>query len=150
MTRSGSGVAEPASRLLDKSQAADVARQAGARAVVVGSIFRAGSEIRIDAQLEDLVSGRVLAAHSVRGTDLFALVDQLASRIRDGIGFPDARDVRRVAEVSTSSLEAYRLYSLGTDAVMNSRMDDAEKLTRRGGRHRSGIRRGLSAALQRS
>ena len=110
---------------LDKSAAADVARYAGAGAVVVGSIVRAGTEIRIDAQLEDLSSGRVIVAHSVKGTDLFALVDDLAARIRTGIG--DTREVKRVAEVSTSSLEAYRLYSLGVDAFGNTRMDEAQQ-----------------------
>src|SRR5688572_13247492 len=71
---------------LDRAQVPDVARRAGAGAVVVGSIFKVGNEIRIDAQLEDLSNGRVLVAESVRGTDVFALVDQLAARIRDGIG----------------------------------------------------------------
>ena len=110
---------------LDKSGAADVARYAGADAVVVGSIVRAGQEIRIDAQLEDLSSGRIIVAQSVRGTDLFALVDDLAARIRTGIG--DTHDIKRVSDVSTSSLEAYRLYSLGIDAYGIYRMDEAQQ-----------------------
>ena len=113
---------------LDQSQIADVARRAGAGAVVVGSIVKAGSEIRIDAQLEDLSSGRVLAADSVRGTDLFALVDQLAARIRDGVGLRDAASIRHVADVSTSSLEAYRFYSEGLTAYNNTRAADARAL----------------------
>jgi serine/threonine protein kinase/tetratricopeptide (TPR) repeat protein len=113
---------------LDRTQIADVARRAGAGAVVVGSIVKAGSEIRIDAQLEDLSSGRVLAADSVRGTDLFALVDQLAARIRDGVGFREAGTMRHVADVSTSSLEAYRLYSEGLTAYANTRAQDAREL----------------------
>ncbi len=116
---------------LDRAQVPDVARRAGAGAVVVGSIFKAGNEIRIDAQLEDLSNGRVLVAESVRGTDVFALVDQLAARIRDGIGFRDATSIRRVSDVSTTSLEAFRLYSQGVDALFNSRMDDAEELLER-------------------
>jgi eukaryotic-like serine/threonine-protein kinase len=113
---------------LDRSQIADVARRAGAGAIVVGSIVKAGSEIRIDAQLEDLSSGRVLAADSVRGTDVFALVDQLTARIRDGVGFRDAAAMRHVAEVSTSSLEAYRFYSEGLVAYNNTRASDAKDL----------------------
>ena len=113
---------------LDRSQMADVARRAGAGAIVVGSIVRSGSEIRIDAQLEDLSSGRVLAAESVRGTDLFGLVDQLATRIRDGVGFRNAAAMRHVAEVSTSSLDAYRLYSEGLTAYNNTRSVDARNL----------------------
>ena len=113
---------------LDKEQAADVARRAGAGAIVVGTIFRSGSEIRIDAQVEDLTNGRVLAARSVRGTDVFALVDQLSSDIREVVGFGDAPDVRNVANVSSTSLEAYRLYSAGAEAGSNARYRDAEKL----------------------
>ena len=90
--------------------------------------MKVGSEIRIDAQLEDLSSGRVLAADSVRGTDLFALVDQLAARIRDGVGFDDAGAMRHVADVSTSSLEAYRFYSEGLTAYTNTRTADARNL----------------------
>jgi tetratricopeptide (TPR) repeat protein len=113
---------------LDRSQIADVARRAGAGAVVVGSIVKAGSEIRLDAQLEDLSTGRVLAAESVRGTDLFELVDQLAEGIRNGIGLRDAGTLRHVAEISTSSLEAYRFYSEGLTAYNNTRSDDARRL----------------------
>jgi eukaryotic-like serine/threonine-protein kinase len=113
---------------LDRSQMTDIARRAGAGAIVVGSIVKAGSEIRIDAQLEDLSSGRVLAADSVRGTDVFALVDQLAARIRDGVGFRDAAAIRHVADVSTSSLEAYRFYSEGLTAYNNTRSTDAMSL----------------------
>ncbi len=116
---------------LDRAQLPDVARRAGAGAVVVGSIFKVGNEIRIDAQLEDLSNGRVLVAESVRGTDVFALVDQLAARIRDGVGFHDATSIRSVSDVSTTSLEAFRLYSQAVDAMFNSRMDDAEELLER-------------------
>jgi tetratricopeptide (TPR) repeat protein/TolB-like protein len=113
---------------LDQSQIAEVARRAGAGAVVVGTIVKAGSEIRIDAKLEDLSSGRVLVADSVRGTDLFALVDQLAVRIRGGVGFHDADSVRHVADVSTPSLDAYRAYSDGLTAYNNTRGLDARDL----------------------
>ena len=112
---------------LDRTQAADVARRAGAGAIVVGSIFRSGDEIRIDAQVEDLASGRVLAAKSVRGNDVFTLVDELSAGIREVVGFTDAQGVRNVAAVSSTSLEAYRLYSEGMEAFGNARWPDAEK-----------------------
>ncbi len=113
---------------LDRAQASDVARRAGAGAAVVGSIVKTGPSIRIDAQVEDLSTGRVLGATSVSGTDLFALVDQLALRIRGTVGFGDAGDARPVAEVSSASLEAYRLYSQGVDAYANMRLDGARDL----------------------
>jgi tetratricopeptide (TPR) repeat protein len=113
---------------LGKREAADVARRAGASAIVVGTIYRSDAEIRIDAQVEDLSTGRVLAAETVRGTNVFALADQLTSEIRDAVGLADASDVPTVANVSSTSLEAYRLYSEGVQAAANVRMADAEKL----------------------
>jgi TolB-like protein len=80
---------------LNRSQSADVAKRAGAGAVVVGTIYKAGDAIRVDAHVEDLSSGRVLAASSVSGTDVFALADSLATRVRTGIGFGDSVDLPR-------------------------------------------------------
>jgi tetratricopeptide (TPR) repeat protein len=117
--------------VIDRSRAAAVARRAGAGAIVVGTVFKTGADVRIDAQLEDLSSGRVLAAESVRGTDLYALADQLAAKIRDGIGFDQQIALRKVADISSASLEAYKLYADGVDAYINARFSDAEILLRR-------------------
>ena len=110
---------------LDRGEAADVARRAGAGAVVAGTIYQSRGEIRIDAQIEDLASGRVLAAHSVTGTDAFALADSLATRIRTGIGLGDAVELRRITDVSSTSIAAYRLYVKGLDASVNVRWPEA-------------------------
>ena len=112
---------------LEETIAADVAKKAGAGAIVMGSVYKSDAEIRIDAQVEDLANGRILVAQSVRGTDVFALVDQLAARIRDSVGLQDDSSIRRVADVSTSSVDAFRLYAQGVDAVANSRTEDARR-----------------------
>jgi tetratricopeptide (TPR) repeat protein len=112
---------------LQEMQAGDVARQAGAGAIVTGTIYKAGADIRIDARVEDLTSGRVLLAQSVRGTDVFALIDQLAAQIRTGVGLRDDPAIRRLADVSTASLEAFRQYSLGVEAYVNARDDDGNR-----------------------
>jgi tetratricopeptide (TPR) repeat protein len=91
-------------------------------------VFQSGANIRIDAQLEDLASGKVLVAETVRGTDVFAIVDQLALQIRSGVGLADAPGIRRIADVSTQSVEAYRLYAQGVDAYDHLRMQDARRL----------------------
>jgi tetratricopeptide (TPR) repeat protein/TolB-like protein len=110
---------------LDRSEAAAVARRAGAGAVVVGNIYKAGDDIRIDAQVEDLATGRVLAADSVRGKDVFGLADSLATRIRTGIGFGESGDLRRITDVSSTSIPAYHLYAKGLDASVNLRWGEA-------------------------
>lgn len=114
---------------IDEGQMVAVARRAGAGAIVVGSVYSSGGEVRIDAQVEDISTGRVLAADRVRGADVFALVDELATRIRAGLGFAETSGMRATADVSTTSLAAYRLYSAGMEAAARLRWDAAaEKL----------------------
>jgi tetratricopeptide (TPR) repeat protein/predicted Ser/Thr protein kinase len=116
---------------LDPGRVAEIARRAGAGAVAVGSIIQAGEEVRIDVQLEDVGSGRILLAHSVRGTDVFALVDELSGRIRAGLDVGERPAGRSLAEVTTTSLEAYRLYNEGLEASRNLRASDARGLFQR-------------------
>ncbi len=113
---------------IDKGIAAEVARRSGAGAVVVGSIFKSGEEIRIDVQVEDVGTGRILSAESVRGTDVFPMVDDLTRRIRTGLRLTDAPPTPPLTDVSTASLEAYRLYAEALDARRNVRYADARAL----------------------
>ncbi|MFQ5695578.1 MAG: tetratricopeptide repeat protein, partial [Terriglobia bacterium] len=113
---------------IGKGQVLEVARRAGAGAVVVGSIFQAGSEVRIGVEVQDVGSGRILFAHSVRGEDVFSLADELIEQTRRGLNLAAAPATRPVAEVTTDSLEAYRLYTEGLEALRNVRYADARQL----------------------
>jgi tetratricopeptide (TPR) repeat protein len=113
---------------INKSLVPEIAERAGAGAVVVGSIFKSGSEIRLDVQVQDVGSGRVLSAESVRGEDVFPLVDELAGRIRASLSLGDQPGVRPIAEVTTPSLDAFQLYSEGLEARRNLRSGDAREL----------------------
>jgi tetratricopeptide (TPR) repeat protein len=112
---------------IDKSVVTEVARRAGAGAAVVGSIFKSGDEIRIDVQVEDVASGRVLSAESVRGNDVFPLVDELTGRIRASLEVAELGSSRPIAEVTTPSLEAYQLYTEGHQAMLQVRYADARE-----------------------
>jgi TolB-like protein len=97
---------------------ASVARRADVATALVGSFVRAGSQLRIQAQLQDPQSGEVLASERVEGNaddGLFALVDELTSRIRGRLeAAPVAKGGdKKLEEVTTSSLDAYRLYAEG-------------------------------------
>jgi tetratricopeptide (TPR) repeat protein/predicted Ser/Thr protein kinase len=111
---------EPPSRL-------DVVRRAGATIVVNGTIIRADDGLRIDARVEDLASSRVVLADYVRGRDPLALADELAARIRQQLNVRTAGAVRPVAQITSTSVEAYRLFALGVDAATNVRTADARK-----------------------
>ena len=113
---------------IDKGVVDEVARRAGAGAVVVGSIFKSGEEVRIDVQVQDVSSGRILSADSVQGQDVFPLVDELTGRIRSSLQMADSASDRPLAEVTTPSLEAFQLYSDGLDARRNLRFETARRL----------------------
>jgi TolB-like protein len=70
---------------VDRSQLSDLARRSGARYVLSGTIVQAGGDLRIDARVEDLTTGAVRLAESVRGVDALTLADDLASRVRRGL-----------------------------------------------------------------
>jgi tetratricopeptide (TPR) repeat protein/predicted Ser/Thr protein kinase len=115
---------------VDRSEIPGIARTAGAGAVVVGNVFKAGDDVRIDVRLEEVSSGRLLFAETVRGADVFPLVDDLTRRIRDRLSL-SAADTRRVAEVTSSSIDAYRAYTEGREAQHNLRFADARRLFQR-------------------
>lgn len=114
---------------VDRSRLGELAKRAGARFVLNGTIVQAGADLRIDARVEDLESGAVKLATSVRGPDALALADDLAARVRSGLNVQVAPEsVRKVAEVSSASVEAYRAFTIGAEAQANNRTDDARKM----------------------
>lgn len=114
---------------VERSRLGELSRRAGARFVVNGTIFQAGADLRIDARVEDLTTGAVLLAESVRGTDAFALADDLAARVRRGLDVHAAPEsVRRVADVSSASVDAFRAFTTGVEAHRNNRAGDARRL----------------------
>ncbi len=111
-----------------QGQVLEIARRAGAGAVATGAVFKSGQEVRIDLQLQDVESGRFLSARTVRGSDVFPLVDELTREIQGTLRLAGAASAGGVAEVSSSSLEAYRLYTEARKAADNMRTADARPL----------------------
>ncbi|MCA9759780.1 MAG: protein kinase, partial [Candidatus Eisenbacteria bacterium] len=113
----------------DRDAWGEIARAAGADAMVLGSIISLDGSIRIDARLEDLKTGEVLAAESVSGRDLFSLVDDLARRI--GSDLQVEGDPRGgIADVTTNSVEAFKLYTKGLEANRYYRWAEARSFFR--------------------
>ena len=51
--------------------------------------------------------------------------------MRDYLGLPAGNGIRQVADISTTSLDAFRLYVQGVDAFVKYRWHDAESLLQR-------------------
>ena len=120
-----------------------VSRKAQATTALVGSFVKAGSQVRIQATLQDPKTGEVLASERVEGDageGLFALVDDLTGRLRGRLettpGFLRRYEGKRHAsgdwqekkleEVTTNSIEAYKAYAEGSR--LHERLQEREAL----------------------
>lgn len=95
--------------------ASAAARQAGATQLVDGALFRlADGNFRLDLRRIDIEAGDVIAAYTVHGTDVFSLADSATALLARDVGAtPPAGSI---ADVTTRSLAAYRLYEQGLRA----------------------------------
>jgi DNA-binding SARP family transcriptional activator len=95
-----------------KSAATAAARAAGATELVDGALYgRPGGRFRLDLRRVDVSTEAIIDARTVEGPDLFALVDSGTARLAGRLGV--AAPAGSVADVTTRSLAAYRLYVEG-------------------------------------
>jgi len=93
----------------------DAARQAGATELIDGTLYsRPGGRLRLDIRRVDLASGAIGDVHTVEGSDLFALVDSGTARLVAALG--GVAPAGSVADVTTRSVTAYRMYEQGIRA----------------------------------
>lgn len=91
------------------------ARRAGAGLLVDGSLFEvAGGGLRLDLRRIELATGNVISAHTVTGSDMFALVDSGTTRLAQSMGATALAG--SIADVTTHSELAYRFYEQGLRA----------------------------------
>ena len=115
--------------------AQEIATREGIKAYLTGEIIPAGTGYVIATRLVSPTSGDALLTlrETVSSPDkLVAAVDRLSARLREGIG-ESLRLVRAdppLEQVTTSSLEALRLYAEGTRAADSAGYDRAISLLR--------------------
>jgi serine/threonine protein kinase/tetratricopeptide (TPR) repeat protein len=115
---------------LDPASAASIARNTGADAFVTGTILCLGPQIRLDVQVQDTQSGKILYSDKLEAPDvqgIFSMVDQATARI--GQHFMPNVDMGAntpsIEESATSNVEAYRHYQLGVDFARRYLIADA-------------------------
>ncbi|HEX9007531.1 MAG TPA: tetratricopeptide repeat protein, partial [Bacteroidota bacterium] len=99
-----------------------VAERAGVSMMLLGSILQTKPSLSVTARVVNVRTGNIVASQRLSGfssTGFFGLVDTLATIVRGdvvpGESPAGAGETRSVAEVTTNSQEAYRLYSEGLD-----------------------------------
>jgi serine/threonine protein kinase len=90
-----------------------IATEAAVDAVLVGSLLRAGDQLRVASQLVEAPSATVLWSHTAQVPvgDLFRLQDELTSKIVESLSLPlTTRERRMMKQDVPSSPHAYELY----------------------------------------
>jgi tetratricopeptide (TPR) repeat protein len=120
-------------RKIDIETATLVAQNAHARWMLMGNILQVEPHLVVTAQLVDVETGNAVAAQQVTGeTDesFFAVVDRLSVEIKNDLELPAEawQEIDRpVAEVTTHSPEAYRLYLVGVNEYYKFYYEEARK-----------------------
>ena len=93
----------------------DAARQAGATQMIDGTLYaRPGGHLRLDLRRVDLATGAIGDVHTIEGADLFALVDSGTMSLVSALGA--SAPTGSIADVTTRSVAAYRMYEQGIRA----------------------------------
>jgi len=120
-------------KVIDRSVASEVARKAGAKWMLLGSILQLKPQVILTSQLVEVKSGKVLATQRITGEPdekIFSMVDKLTVEVKRDLSLPaEAQEEEdpKVADVTTHSPEAYRYYLEGLDYFWKVYHVEAEK-----------------------
>jgi tetratricopeptide (TPR) repeat protein len=108
-----------ASEQMDMEMAAIFAQEANVEALLTGNISKRGDSLQINISLHEPEQGIVLSKESIEGPgleNLFAMVDQLTQKLKQDLNLAmEKQPERSLADLSTSSLQAWRHYTAGMD-----------------------------------
>ena len=118
-------------KVIDRTVASEVARKAQAKYMLLGRILTTEPDLIITSQLVDVQTGNVIASQRISGPDganIFALVDSLSDEVKKDLELPvlaKKGEERPVADITTHSPEALRLYLEGYDLFRKIYMQEA-------------------------
>lgn len=121
--------------LLSQAEALQVAREGKAGKLILGNVNKKGDTITVYSSLFNTETGESLdGLKPVTGSvgNLYELVDELSANLMRvlELGFAAELTNRKVATITTSSMDAYRYYLEGKDAALDMRHQESiKKLT---------------------
>jgi serine/threonine protein kinase/tetratricopeptide (TPR) repeat protein len=119
---------------VDRSLATEVATRAGVETMLLGSIVQIGGRIRLASDLIDVKTGSIRGTQAADGTkydDLFSMVDAVTEQVGRQIGRGKPRQELRVADATTSSLDALDYYQKGLGLLLRGNYPAAAELLKK-------------------
>lgn len=119
-------------KAIDKSVATQVATQAGARWMLLGSILQVEPQVILTSQLVDVESGKVAASQRITGDPgekIFPIVDKFAVGLKRDLSLPaeaQKEPETSVENLTTSSPEAYRYFLEGRELALKMYFTEAK------------------------
>jgi serine/threonine protein kinase/tetratricopeptide (TPR) repeat protein len=110
---------------LAKALNTEVAVKAGAGKMLTGTLSQLGEKWIVAAQMVDVATGEVVQSNRIDGTDLYTMVDKLTTELQEGLRITPPTELVSVRELTSSSLDAYRLYLEGVDLLNNAQYYEA-------------------------
>ncbi len=105
---------------MNLDMAALFAREANVETILTGNISKNGDSLQINVSLHEPKQGMLLSKESVEGPsmeNLFAMVDQLTQKLKNDlqISLKGQQDYKKLADLSTESVSAWRHYTAGIE-----------------------------------
>jgi len=121
--------------VVDRAVGSEIALREGARALLLPSVAEVGGKLRVSLELVDPSHGVTVYADSAEGRGIdsaLGSVDALNGRLRASLGESTAQideAGKPLAEITTPSLEALRLYTLARDqSVLHYNLAESMRL----------------------
>jgi tetratricopeptide (TPR) repeat protein/predicted Ser/Thr protein kinase len=112
---------------IDRTTATEAAKRAGARTMLLGSIWNVGGKLDYTGQLLDVESGAVINSERVEASkaeEIFSVADRLTQKVNEWLsGAPT--EALRIGDATTGSYEAYRFYEQGIHHMRRFEFPDA-------------------------
>jgi len=115
-----------AAAVFDEEAGFDACRREGIEAIILGSFVKAGETFATDVQVLDASSKHILKSASAKGDGVDSIlksqIDEISRTIRRGIALPPLKIETpgpKIADLTTSSMEAYNYYLRARGAYEN-------------------------------
>jgi serine/threonine protein kinase/Flp pilus assembly protein TadD len=121
-------------KFVDREMGFELCRMDGVDAIVLGSFTKAGNVFATDVKVLDVRTKQLLKSANSKGDGVGSIlktqIDELSKEISRGIGLSERKieaTPMQIAEVTTTSMDAYNYFLRGRDDYLRFYYDDARR-----------------------